>query len=248
MCYQVLGFSNKYYTLWDVTKDVVDKGNGCKYIITHYYYVKNVSFNKDTAQAKYPNAKFDESIRGTRRYFKTTKEVWDNVDVFRFGKYKYYKINESPADMSYISWYWNNIDGDHKDYVSEILKNNGYQIRQFSNGSQYLVTPEELEEEIREANANNEMITKFNNHTPITLDIKFNPDFDGQLRIDNIIYQFEEVKENCYQGIVYYLPVLNGKAKRIKNKTITITDYDIVNLDDNNEEIIVMINDFTINK
>ena len=92
---KVIGFSNKYYTLWDVTSETKDLGNGSHYEITHHYYIQNLSFNKDKAFAKYPDAKFDESLRGQTKYFKTQKLVFDTIDTFRFGKYKFNKIIES---------------------------------------------------------------------------------------------------------------------------------------------------------
>lgn len=245
---KVIGFSNRYYTLWEVTEENKDLGNGSHLKITHYYYLKNISFIKKKAMEKYPDAIVNENLRGTTKYFKTEKLIFDTVDTFRFGKYKFNKIAES-EDISYIAWYWDNIfDDAHKNFVTEFLKSKGYEVRKYSTGVEYLMSPEELIEEAKELAVKNSMIKKFQNHEEFSLDIQYNPDFEGEMTIDDIIYQFEEVKENCYQGCYYYLPVLNGKAKRIKNKTITITDYDVFNLDDNNVTIIVRIKDFIINK
>ena len=88
-----IGFSNKYYTLWNIEEETRSLGNGCNYVITHYWYVKNISFDKDKAFAQYPEAVFDENLRGmTRSWSSRPKEVWTCVDVFRFGKYKFDKI------------------------------------------------------------------------------------------------------------------------------------------------------------
>ena len=68
--------------------------------------------------------------------------------------------------------------------------------------------------------------------------------------IDDLIYfdwqseykfKFKEGNEYYYKGYTYYLPVLNGKSKRIKNKTIVITDA-IINGGD------IIINDFIVKK
>ena len=42
---------------------------------------------------------------------------------------------------------------------------------------------------------------------------------------DGILFKFNDVKINYYNGFEYGLPLVNGKAKRIKNKTIKIKDY-----------------------
>ena len=243
-----IGFSNKYYTLWQIEEETRPLGNGCNYVVTHYYYIKNISFDKDKALAKYPNASLDENLRGkTASWSSRPKEVWTNVDVFRFGKYKFEKIEEN-TDTDYLTWYWEQIYDDHKDYVLGILKNRGYVLRTNEFGYSYLMSPEMLKKEELTNNFKKQMINKFNNHENIQLHIECNPDFDGEININDITYKFEEVKENYYQGFEYYLPVLNGKAKRIKNKDITITNYEVIYLDNNNESILVVIKDFIVNK
>ena len=124
-----IGFSNKYYTLWHIEEETRPLGNGCNYVITHYTYIKNISFDKETALAKYPNATLDESLRGkTASWSSQPKEVWDNVNCYRFGRYKYEVIGLS--DLTYLEWYWNQLEeGDHKDYVSSYLEGCGYEIR-----------------------------------------------------------------------------------------------------------------------
>ena len=256
-----IGFSNKYYTLWNIEEETSSLGNGCNYVITHYWYIKNISFDKDKAFAQYPEAVFDENLCGmTRSWSSRPKEVWTCVDVFRFGKYKFDKIAEN-TDTSYIEWYWGNIDGEHKEFVGEVLKSRGYEIRtqtytyrDYNTGKMrenthtWLVSPEMLEEEKKANDLKNQIMNKFNNHENFELYIEHNIDSDGEIEIDDITYKFEEVKENCYNGYIYYLPVINGKAKRIKNKNIIITDYDFEYLDENNEYPLINIKNFEIKK
>ena len=253
MTITAIGFANKYYTLWNITEESKPLGNGRDYVITHYIYIKNISFDKETALAKYPNATFDENLRGKTQSWNTEKEVWNNVDVFRFGKYKYeniIKIN----DIDYTVWYWEKImDKDQKEFISQFLKDNGYEIRTNTytdyygetHTDEYLVSPDELELERKNNEAFNEIETKLNNGETIEFIPECNPDELGDCRIGNIIYHFKEVKENYYQGWTYYLPVVNGKQKRIKNKKITVTKYTYTR----NESIITInIENFTINK
>lgn len=37
-----------------------------------------------------------------------------------------------------------------------------------------------------------------------------------------VVLVVNEAKEQYYNGYRYYLPIINGKAKRLKNKTITL--------------------------
>lgn len=78
----------------------------------------------------------------------------------------------------------------------------------------------------------------------LEFDCDQNPCYDGNLFIKEITFQFDEVKECYYRGYSYFLPVINGKSKRIKNKTIRITDFEILDIDN----LIVKINNLEIVK
>ena len=60
MTVTAIGFANKFYTLWHITEETKPLGNGRSYMITHYTFIKNISFDKETALSKYPEAIFDE--------------------------------------------------------------------------------------------------------------------------------------------------------------------------------------------
>lgn len=252
MTIMAIGFTNKFYTLWEITEETRPLGNGHNYIVTHYTYIKNISFDKETALAKYPNAIFDDSLRGKTRSWESTKEVWDNVDVYRFGKYKYEKIDN--RDLNYLAWYWDNIYvEDHKKFVENVLTANGYEIRihTYTNyrgeevSSKHLMTPEDLEIEHQNNEEFNKTLAELEVGNPINLFIESNPDSEGDYTDGNINYHFQEVKENWYSGFTYYLPVLNGKAKRIKNKNIIIKRYTYTV---NNKVINIEVLDFEIVK
>ena len=251
MTVKAIGFTNKYYTLWEIWEEHKPLGNGHSYVITHYNYIKNISFDRDTAISKYPGLPIDETLRGHTRSWNSTKEVWDNVDVFRFGKYKYEKIDQS-TDINYLTWYWNNIDGDHKEFVGHVLEDNGYEIRErvynLSSGprvEQYLMSPEALEEENKLDKEFHEMVDKIQNATELNFFCQSNPDYEGEYWDGNIHWRFQEVKENYYNGFEYYLPILKGKAKRIKNKNILVTKF---TYEINEKTIIIQILDFKILK
>lgn len=219
---KVIGFTNKFYTLWEVTEETRPLGNGHSYLITNFTYVKNISFDKNVAMAKYPNIEINENLRGKTTSFQTRKEIWDNIDTFRFGKYKYESIKNGPASLDYIAWYWDQVYGDHKDYVTKVLTDNGYEVRayDYDNNKYYIVSPENIKKEKIIKVKTNEIINKVNAGEDIILHIDSNPNEYGDIYIDDIKYTFNEVKENYYDGYYYYLPALNGKGKRIKNKDI----------------------------
>jgi hypothetical protein len=249
---KVIGFANKFYTLWEVTEDTRSLGNGHSYVITHYVFVKNISFDKETAIKKYPDAPIDETLRGKTVSWESKKEVWDNVDTFRFGKYQYMKI-EKVNDIKYIAWYWGQVYGEHKDFVSKFLKKNGYEIRTrtwktyegFDRTDEYLVSPEALANEKAEAEklVEDENILKAGN--PLSFFCEYNLDENGEVRDDNLTYKFPETKEMEYRGWPYWLPIKDGKAKRIKNKNITVTKY---TYEENDYGFTVNVIDFEIVK
>ena len=220
-----IGFANKFYTLWEISEDSQTIGNGCRVVVTHHTYIKNISFDKETALAKYPDAVFNEGLKGkTSSWDSAPKEIWDNVDTFRFGKFKYEKI-DSKADNNYLEWYWNQVYDEHKEYVGSVLKSRGYEIRTWGDNNQYLMDPESLEREKFELYELNKKIEEVSTGNPINLFITCNPNDEGYYRDGNVVYHFQEVKENWYAGCPYYIPVLKGKAKRVKNKNIIIKNY-----------------------
>lgn len=241
-----IGFANKFYTLWNITEETRPLGNGCNYVVTHYTYIKNISFDKETALAKYPNATLDENLRGkTASWSSQPKEVWDNVNCFRFGKYKYQVIDST--DVNYLEWYWDQLPlGVHKDYVSSYLEGLGYEIRSWGDGHQYLMSPEALENERLEEIEKNKVLAELAKNEPLNICIDHNPNYEGNCRIGDVIYHFQQVHENYYQGYDYYLPVLNGKQKRIKNKNLVIKNFTYRTED--NGLITVEILDFEIKK
>ena len=53
---EYIGKSNKFYTLWEVTIESRTTNRGERYHVTTHQYIKNISFDLNTAKSKYPNA------------------------------------------------------------------------------------------------------------------------------------------------------------------------------------------------
>lgn len=240
---EAIGFANKYYTLWQVDTYTHTIRVGQNEEVTRYVYIKNISFDRETAFAKYPNAKFIEDLRGKTQSWDSVKVVYTDVDTFRFGKYCGQRIDDC-TDNSYLEWYWNNVYADHKDYISNVLIGRGYEVRKGSYDD-YLISPQALEQERLEAQRMESVIKQFESGCAFELFVDYNPNEEGCYKNDDATYKFDEVGENWYKGYPYYLPILNGKQKRVKGKTIVVKAYDYAQTEDG---VSVSIHDFEIKK
>lgn len=234
---QIIGFTNKFYTLWNISETSVDFGLGVEHI-TRYSYVKNISMELDTVRSLYPGVEIDMSLRGHSSFIKSSEKIYD-FSLFMYGRHKGTKI-EDCTDYSYMQWYRNNgCPDESKEILDSILVKNGYYLVDNNIIDKY--DYEKLMNEKEEFNKTLDEI-KSGNFSFIP---ESNLDETGEYCINSGLFLvFPELKEMSYQGYPYYLPVLNGKAKRIKNKKVIITDCTIkkderfVNVIVNNFEIV----------
>ena len=217
-----IGFAEHYFTLWRITYMRERVAPGCVQEKTYFDYIKNISHDENTAFAKYPDAKYDPNLRGkTRSWSSSPKEVWTDVDTFRFGKYKYRKIDEV-NDIGYTKWYYCAAsDEEHKKYVLSFLTRFGYTLY---NGE--IISNEEFERiKQEEENANsveNEMISSAENGAIVPIFITGNPGSNGEIYDEqrDMYFYFQNVAERRYNGYKYYVPTIKGKGKNVKNRTI----------------------------
>ena len=239
-----IGFANKFYTLWDVIENITEHDNykDVQYVCN---YIKNISFDLEAVREKYPDVEIWETLKGKHISFVTTpKRVYTDIETFRFGKYDGKRIDDV-TDIKYILWYVNEIcDEDHKMYVESVLINKYNYIKY----NDCFITVNEYNDIIEAENKQIEFINKLKNNEVIEYIPTYNLSeyYDngktcGTLIINNIAFVVTDVVENWYNGFPYYLPVINGKGKRIKNKTIAITNYSF-------ENNIVIVNKWSIKK
>ena len=229
----VIGFSNKYFTLWE-------KG------IDHWYYVKNISMDEETAKAKYPGLEVNRNFRGTRPIAFTKVEIPSFDGTFSKGKYKGIEI-EGSQDEDYMKWYVESEVYSTKEEKEAIIK----EVEKFGHWKWETTTYtyEYSEDETREGSFSRfrrippkeelieiERINKELLSGTFEIFIEKNPDDLGYYTYydkfnTSYTIQFENVKEMYYNGYTYGLPTINGKAKRVKNKTLKLTD---VYVNDNN--------------
>lgn len=226
---QVIGFSTKFYTLWEV--NTFTEGNNS---FTRYSFIKNISFNLEVAKAKYPEAIVNLELRGHKSFVS-----YDNTPVddgcFRYGQYKGQKISEC-TDYSYMMWYFNNPSVMFERYeIEKVLAPMGYKA--IYSRVDRMLSPEEAErintEYVRVISIS-EQIAEHGYYDIESVGNLYDGDDEGYLfRTNNPEIQVAytgDVKEMYYSGYYYYLPVINEKAKKIKNKTIRVyvSDYDIM--------------------
>lgn len=236
--YNLIGLANEYYTLWTVSKDRKTDSYGRTYTEMNFTYLKNISKDLDKVKSLYPNLDIDTTLRG-RHIF--NKKVYDKLpdDSFNFGKYRGQKFSEV-EDNDYMVWYFGSESNEsRKSALGIVLESRGYVL----NGYTY-ISPEEYAKKMEEIEKSNEMFYSIIDGNTNEIYPTRNLDEYGMVEVDGITYKFPEIKENYYNGFYYYLPVLNGKAKRIKNKKIILKKIEVI--DEETKQIEVL--DFEIAK
>jgi hypothetical protein len=223
--YQMIGFANKYFTLWQVTKDpqyVQDAyGNYHQsHSRTSYEYVKNISMTREKVDELYPDLKFDECLRGVTSSFWNETKPAGPVEYFWFGKYYGQLIEDVlKTDIGYCKWA---VENAYRDDTREYIKNHPIYVEHLR------IAAEELENRL-----NSIMVPKPGD----VVDIQFtrngynysSDDIDDtSCWVDGLIgdiecaVRFPEAK--VVQGMYpYIMPVINGKYRRVKGKTFSVT-------------------------
>lgn len=220
---QAIGFANKFYTLWSIDSEPVytTDAYGKHWLTgynTRYTYHKNISFDLEKARALYPNLEVREDLGG-----KTNSWITENKEdlcphIMKFGKYYGKDINELlDQDFQYLIW---------------ICENKGYS----SNGRYAKNLPKVQQHFKAIEDASNKLINDRNNAFEAILNagsfefvaennLKINDGF-AYIRVNVgdlwITFKFEQgtFSYNEYNGFAYGLPIVKGKAKRMKGKTV----------------------------
>lgn len=236
---QKIGFANKFFTLWNVSENLHYDSYGRSYKRIDFGFIKNISMDLDKVRELYPELEYDEELRGRKKF---SKRIYLQMpdDTFNFGKYTGCKFSEVD-DTDYMTWYFNVESSEQrKEVLAIVLESRGYVLH---NGR--YISKAEYDKEMESIEfANKHFEEIINGNVDNTIYPERNLAYDGSIIIDDITYVFPEVKESFYNGYEFYLPLLKGKAKRIKNKTIRIKKFEVI---DNDERIIKII-DFEVVK
>jgi uncharacterized protein (DUF3820 family) len=220
---QAIGFANKFYTLWSIDKEPVytTDSNGKHWLTGHnirYTYHKNISFDLDKAKSLYPTLEVQEDLKGKTSSWSTPNKEDLCPNIMKFGKYYGKDINDLvEQDFQYIIW---------------ICENQGYT----SNGKYATELPKVKEHFKTIEDAEYKLIESRNNAFGRLLNNGFYEFVaDKNLRIYEgfayiyvtegdlcVTFKFQEgtFSRNEYNGFTYGLPLVNGKAKRLKGKSV----------------------------
>lgn len=223
---EIIGFATQFYTLWNVNTypicDYKGKQIGER---TQYNYIKNISKSLDEVKSNFPNTPIDMSLKGEREFSRCSyyeKEVIPYT-CYQYGQYKYQEI-EDVNDNSYLCWYYRNgVSEEQKTYIENLLRKKGYVCednRIYTD--QEVKYQNEVDKYCDESN-----MFEFVSLTNLRSDDRITG-FTYDDKFETVFFSFDEIKECYYNGYNYYLPLVNGKAKRIKNKRIRVTDFEVV--------------------
>ena len=217
---QVFSFYTKrqVFTVWDIyyTYETLDENR--RYKISNYKYLGTVNEQSEN---------IDTIAYNRIRSFKHKDIEFTNNDTFRFGKYEGRKIKDV-KDLRYTKWYFKQIeDANHKKFIKDYLYDNWYEFRTSSDGEEYAVSPITIKYENQRKIKQNDTLKKAINGKKVLLEITSNPKEDGRIIVDGVVYYFPKVVSRYYEGYIYYVPVTNGKAKRIKNKIIEANLFEL---------------------
>ena len=133
MTTQIIGFANKFYTLWDYIEEgqYVTDGYGKHHkvgTIHRFFYIKNISIDLDKVKSLYPNLTIDDQLRGKTSSFSYDEKIDLPENYFWKGKYKGMLIDEIlQSDFQYCLWFVENCYcpylKNHEVYIS-YLENN----------------------------------------------------------------------------------------------------------------------------
>jgi hypothetical protein len=241
---QAIGFANKFFTLWSIdTEPVYTTDAYGKHWLTgyntRYTYHKNISFDLEKAKALYPTLEVQEDLRGKTNSWTAENKEDLCPQIMKFGKYYGKDINELlEQDFQYLVW---------------ICENKGYS----SNGKYAKNLPKVQEHFKAIEDASNKLINDRNNAFEAILNAgRFEFVAERNLKINDgfayiyvnegdlcITFKFEQgtFSYNEYNGFTYGLPIVKGKAKRMKGKTVKFEFTE-----DKTEVYQVIVNNVTI--
>lgn len=163
----------------------------------------------------------DEELRGRYKSWKRT-QTFDEPkvsNVFTYGKYSGELMVENP-DVDYMSWYHsqdNFVDTESKETMEA-------RIIELAPEEFVIYKGELITTELKKTFLNTKNLKrKIKKNGFVDVFVDRNVDgYEKTLWAEGLWFLFDEVKEQYYNGWSYFLPKIDGKGKRIKNKNIRI--------------------------
>ena len=223
-----IGFSNKYFTLWDVTTTTEFKsfdGLHLPYQKTYFHYLQNLSMDEKEAKRKaifkgVENFEIDHDLFGRNASFFHKKELFSKIPsdksyFFEFGRKKGEKIQDCD-DFDYLFWFFNESQNIHA------------KARLLENGFEDFEGQVVHAEHAKKIKLRNLVFSELKSKKEIQVEILSNLNEHGYFRFsfkNEVLWGgfFGMKKQMFYNGITYFLPIIDGKAKRFKGKTAKLT-------------------------
>jgi hypothetical protein len=226
---QAIGFANKFYTLWSIdTESVYTTDSHGNHWLTGYntkfHYHKNISIDLEKAKSLHPDLDVMEDLRG-----KTSSWTSDNKEdlcpqIMKFGKYWGHNLDELViSDFQYVIWICENRGGTKNGlYASELPAVVAHYKAIDDATHKKLNAIRNIFNSIVSAGSY-EFVAERNlriNDSFATMQVNVSEEFNTYV---TFVFPNGSFTENYYNGFTYGLPLVKGKAKRIKGKTIELS-------------------------
>lgn len=218
-----IGFANKYFTLWNVDERTEYRDAGGVFLPfqkIYFHYIKNLAMDEKKAKTKaifegVEDFNVDHDLRGKTSSFSSERAMFskmptDKSPFFEFGKYSGQKIT-AVEDRQYLFWYYQESQNIHcrrrlldefgfKEWNDQIVEPELFEQMEYRNyvRSEILETGEGIGRLISNLDENGVGRVEFNEEI--------------------FFVKFPEFGLNSYRGFDYYVPMKDGKQKRIKGK------------------------------
>jgi len=233
---QAIGFANKFYTLWSIEKDEVyfTDANGKHWLTGHntrFTYHKNISFDLDKAKALYPTLEVQEDLRGKTNSWTAPNKEDLCPQIMKFGKYAGSNIDELlEQDFQYILWICENKSySSNGVYALSTLKvKEHFKAIEESEAIAATIKQNALEAFLKTDSFEFVPERNLSIHEESAY-IRVNVEGDLYVTFKFLSGTFSW---NEYNGFTYGLPLVKGKAKRMKGKTVKFQFNGHIKLDE----------------
>lgn len=222
-----IGFSNYYYTLWSYVTEpqYITDSFGKHWLVGYnisYHYHKNISMDLDKALSAYPELELHEDLKGINSTAWTKKNEEDLCpNIMKFGRYYAKNIDDLvETNLDYVLWICEYRSGTPNGLYALSLPK---VIKHYQE-----VSENEKKESSKNQNTYENFITKGVYEITPERNLKIG-DGDAYMSTEvnglRILFNFPKgtFKEMDYNGFAYGLPLIGGKAKRIKSKPIRLS-------------------------
>jgi len=222
-----IGFSKKYFTLWDVietTEFEQVEGVNLPFKLISFNYLQNLSMDEEQAKRKaifknVENFEIDFDLYGRNASFVTRKELFSKISsdksfFFEFGRLKGQKIQDC-NDFDYLFWFFNESQNIHA------------KARLLENGFEDVEGQVVHAEHAKKIKLRDLVVKEIEDKDEIEVIVLSNLNCENELRFEfknEVLFGCwnENSKGYIYQGIEYFLPIIGGKPKRVKNKPVKV--------------------------